>query len=129
VPRPLSTSQIGRLGSRLVKSPLPDPPDLERLRLLLTAYSGALGEAAERVRVGLGLTPSLRVKNTGTILEKLSRQGGSSLRSMQDLAGMRLVRSETRDEQDALVQQIVDLFADERRSPKVIDRRAAPIQG
>jgi ppGpp synthetase/RelA/SpoT-type nucleotidyltranferase len=95
----------------------------------LSAYSDALSEATNRVRGTIGFAPSARVKNTGTILEKLERYGGSWLKSIQDLAGMRVVRSQTRDEQDALVEQIQDIFAGEPKLPKVVDRRANPVQG
>jgi hypothetical protein len=42
---------------------------------------------------------------------------------------MRLVRSEDRADQDALVEQIRTIFAEEARPPKVIDRRLKPVQG
>lgn len=129
MPRPLTGSQIERLGVRLTKSTPADPADLDLLRTLLSAYSDALAVAADRVRAAIGYAPSSRVKNTGTILEKLDRYGGSWLKSIQDLAGMRVVRSQTRDEQDALTEQIVRVFADETRAPRVIDRRVDPVQG
>lgn len=69
------------------------------------------------------------MKNTGTILEKLQRQGGSWLKSMQDIAGMRIVHAGDRNDQDALVRALVELFADEARAPKVIDRRKNPSHG
>jgi ppGpp synthetase/RelA/SpoT-type nucleotidyltranferase len=129
MPRPFSTSQIERLGIRLIKSAPPDPGDLEQLRVLLSAYSVALSEATDRVRTTIGFAPSSRVKNTGTILEKLERYGGSWLKSIQDLAGMRVVRSETRDEQDDLTKRIMGIFVNEARPPKLIDRRLEPVQG
>ncbi|MGN6869605.1 MAG: RelA/SpoT domain-containing protein [Solirubrobacteraceae bacterium] len=129
MPRPFSGSQIERLGIRLAQSVPPDPGDLEQLHILLSAYSEALSEATDRVRKTIGFSPSARIKNTGTILEKLDRYGGSWLKSIQDLAGMRVVRSQTRDEQDALADRILRVFAAEPRSPKVIDRRIEPVQG
>jgi hypothetical protein len=48
---------------------------------------------------------------------------------MQDLGGMRVVRSQTRSEQDDLADQIVAIFAYEAKAPKLIDRRVKPIRG
>jgi hypothetical protein len=81
------------------------------------------------VRLGLAVRPTARIKNTGTILEKLGRHGGSWLKSIQDLAGMRIVGDFDRGGQDQLVNRIVDVFTDEPRPPKVIDRRAHPSHG
>jgi ppGpp synthetase/RelA/SpoT-type nucleotidyltranferase len=92
MPRPISTSQIERLGLRLVRAAPPANEDLELLHELLAAYSEVLEGAVERVRVGLSIAPTSRIKNTGTILEKLQRYGGSWLKSIHDLAGMRIVQ-------------------------------------
>lgn len=130
MPRPFSASRIERLGARLAKKPgPPNPADLAQLLELLSTYSVALDQATERVRDAIGFAPSARVKNTGTILEKLDRYGGSWLKSIQDLAGMRLVRSQSRAEQDTLTAEILGIFDSDSKSPKVIDRRVAPIQG
>lgn len=127
--QPLTRSQIERLGVRLVQGEKPVEADLKLLHQVLGEYSEVLARAVERVRGGLGDSPTSRIKNTGTILEKLDRYGGSWLKSIQDLAGMRIVGSFDRRGQDAVVQQLVDLFSEDPRSPKVIDRRAAPVQG
>jgi ppGpp synthetase/RelA/SpoT-type nucleotidyltranferase len=130
MPRPFSNSEIERLGGRLARKPgPPDSVDLAQLLELLSAYSVALDEATERVRAVIGFAPSARVKNTGTILEKLDRYGGSWLKSIQDLAGMRVVRSQSRAEQDALTDEIAAIFAGELKEPKIIDRRVHPVQG
>jgi ppGpp synthetase/RelA/SpoT-type nucleotidyltranferase len=126
---PLSTSQIERLGVRLVQDATPDEADLALLHDVLGGYSDVLAVAVERVREGLGVSPSSRVKNTGTILEKLHRYGGHWLKSIQDLAGMRIVARVDRPGQDAIVQQLVELFAADPRAPKVIDRRRRPVYG
>jgi ppGpp synthetase/RelA/SpoT-type nucleotidyltranferase len=125
----LTRSQIERLGERLVRSDPPAADDLAALHELLLAYGDALAEAVAVVQDDLGITPSSRVKTTGTILEKLERYGGSWLKSIQDLAGMRIVGRFDRRGQDALVARLVDLFADGGRSPKVTDRRAKPSHG
>jgi hypothetical protein len=126
---PLSKSQVEKLGQRLVRSDQPAEADLQVLRQLLLARSEALETAIGRVRQELGLAPTSRIKNTGTILEKLRRNGGSGLKSIQDLGGMRIVGSFDRRGQDEIVQRICELFAGERRVPKVIDRRTAPMHG
>jgi ppGpp synthetase/RelA/SpoT-type nucleotidyltranferase len=77
----------------------------------------------------LGITPTARIKTTGTILEKLRRYGGSWLKSIQDIAGMRIVGSFDRVEQDALVARLVELFSGEGHRPRVVDRRADPSYG
>jgi len=124
----LTRSQIERLGVRLVQSDPPATDDLAALHELLLAYGDALAEAVATVQSALNLTPSSRLKTTGTILEKLERYGGSWLKSIQDLAGMRIVGKFDRRGQDALVAQLVELFANGARPPKVVDRRERPSQ-
>jgi hypothetical protein len=126
---PLSKSQIEKLGARLARDPQPSPEDLRALHELLVVYGDVLADAVTRVRLGLAVRPTARIKNTGTILEKLGRHGGSWLKSIQDLAGMRIVGDFDRGGQDQLVNRIVEVFRDEARPPKVIDRRAHPSHG
>lgn len=125
----LSKSQIDRLGLRLVGDDGPSDEDLDLLRQLLLARSEQLDRAEARVREGLDVVPTSRVKNTETILEKLRRGGGSGLKSLQDLAGMRIVGAFDRRGQDELVERIVAMFIAGDRTPKVIDRRAEPMHG
>lgn len=109
-----------------------DPPaaeDLGALHELLLAYGDALEAAVARVQDHLGMTPSSRVKTIGTILEKLERYGGSWLKSIQDLAGMRIVGSFDRRGQDEVVAQVVELFSGGDRLPRVVDRRREPSHG
>jgi ppGpp synthetase/RelA/SpoT-type nucleotidyltranferase len=113
----LSKSQIERLGSRLVREDEPAHKDLDLLRQLLLVRSEQLNRAEARLRKGLGIAPTSRVKNTETILEKLRRASGSGLKSIQDLAGMRVVGNFDRRGQDDLVQRIV------ARSATAIGRR------
>ncbi len=126
---PLTKSQIERLGVRLVHGTKPTDADVELLHEVLRMYSEVLAGAVERVRDGLGVSPTSRIKNTGTILEKLRRNGGHGLKSIQDLAGMRIVVRSDRRGQDAVVQQLVEVFGEDARPPKVVDRRAAPVRG
>lgn len=125
----LSRSQIEKLGIRLVQDEQPADEDLDLLHQLLMDYSEVLGDAIALVSGELGISPSSRVKSTGTILEKLERYGGSWLKSIQDLAGMRIVGAFDRNGQDALVEQVVGLFGRERRVPKIVDRRLNPMYG
>ncbi|MEU5090796.1 hypothetical protein [Streptomyces sp. NPDC021356] len=125
---PFSKSQITRLGERLVKASEPSDEDLTALSELLLAYDDTLDSALGVVR-SLGFDPTSRVKNTGTILEKLARHGGSWLKSIQDLAGMRIVLDGDRAVQDEAVRAIALAFDSAERETKVIDRRAQPSQG
>jgi ppGpp synthetase/RelA/SpoT-type nucleotidyltranferase len=126
---PLTKSQIEKLGGRLVAAPEVAPADLDQLHQLLTAYGDCLRETTQRVRDELGVAPTARLKNTGTIIEKLERYGGSWLKSIQDVAGMRVVGNFDRSGQDELVARILDLFSHDERPPKIVDRRAAPVRG
>ncbi|SDG30184.1 hypothetical protein SAMN05421505_103104 [Sinosporangium album] len=82
----------------------------------------------ETVR-GIGFQPSGRIKNTGTILEKLRRHGGSLLKSIQDLAGARIVLSGGRALQNHAIARIVNAFTSESRELRLVDRRTNPSHG
>ncbi|RKQ86618.1 ppGpp synthetase/RelA/SpoT-type nucleotidyltransferase [Solirubrobacter pauli] len=107
----------------------PADADITELHQLLEAYDDVLTATLTRVRDAIDVAPTSRVKNTGTILEKLERHGGSWLKSIHDLAGMRIVVDRDRNAQDALVSELIKLFGDEAREPKVIDRRESPSHG
>ncbi|WP_051223506.1 hypothetical protein [Conexibacter woesei] len=126
---PLSTAQLERLGKRLIATTPPSDADLQVLHELLKARSELLEEAIWRVKDELALDLTSRVKNTGTILEKLRRQGGWTLGTMQDVAGMRIVGDFDRRGQDVVVDDLVRVFLGAERAPKVIDRRAEPMHG
>ncbi|WP_327301993.1 hypothetical protein [Streptomyces albidoflavus] len=128
MPLPFNKSQITRLGERLVKASEPSDDDLSSLSELLLAYDDTLAVSLEVVR-DLGFDPTSRVKNTGTILEKLVRHGGSWLKSIQDLAGMRIVLDGDRTAQDDAVDAIVQAFRLSEREAKIVDRRSQPSQG
>lgn len=127
--RPLSNSALERLGRRLVAADQPPRVDIEQLHVLLGAYGPVLASSVDLVAAKVGVVPSSRVKTTGTIVEKLRRNGGHTLSSIHDLAGMRLVVPGGRVEQDRVVQQICEVFVDGARIPKLIDRRVQPVQG
>ena len=119
----LSKSQIERLGQRLVSKDQPDKRDLDFLHELLLVRSRQLDRAEARLASEIGIVPTSRVKNTETLLDKLRRGGGSGLKSIQDLAGMRIVGSFDRRGQDDLVKQIVALFGE------ALGRRRSSIAG
>ena len=129
MPLPFSKNQARRLGERLKAGDHPSADDLALLQSLLEAYDEALEVAAKKVRDGLNVRVSSRIKNTGTIIEKLRRLG-ASLNTIQDLAGMRIVMDEGgRRAQDSLVARLTDLFEEPVRPVKQIDRRADPRSG
>jgi ppGpp synthetase/RelA/SpoT-type nucleotidyltranferase len=97
--------------------------------MLLAAYGPVLASSVDRVSQTVGFVPSSRVKTTSTILEKLRRNGGHTLSSIHDLAGMRLVVSGGRTEQDRVAEQIREPFLDGARPPRTIDRRLQPVEG
>lgn len=88
-----------------------------------------LAEAVEVVSAEVGVVPSSRVKTTGTIIEKLHRNGGHTLRSIHDLGGMRFVVVGGRDEQDRAAELIRRAFVSGSRPPRIIDRPREPVQG
>lgn len=129
VSRPFSRSAIERLGRQLVAADQPGRVQIEQLQVLLTAYGPVLTGAVTLVTEETGVVPSARVKTTGTLLDKLRRNGGHTLSSIHDLGGMRLIVAGDRSGQDELADQIRHLFADGSREPRVVDRRLDPVQG
>jgi ppGpp synthetase/RelA/SpoT-type nucleotidyltranferase len=125
-----SRSKVERLGRDLL---LKDPPDeeyIQQLHEMLDAYDNALSIVTLRIKTALSIDTTSRLKNTGTILEKLRRSSsGSFLSKVQDIAGARIVDKLDLLEQDELVRNIARLFEDGARLPKVVDRRKDPRQG
>lgn len=126
---PISKSELERLGFRLISSDQPEPKDLFTLRSVLDEYGRVLDVTATDVGQRLGVDPTPRVKSLGTTLDKLRRNDGSGLRTMQDLAGMRIVKDFGRVGQDHLCNAVVEQFREGGREPKVIDRRETPAHG
>ncbi len=129
VPRPLPKSALERLGRRIVATDHPERADILQLHELLAGYGPVLASAVERVSAKVGIIPSSRVKTTGTIIEKLRRNGGHTLSSIHDLGGMRLVVTGGRAAQDRMAEGIREAFADGDRAPRLIDRRLTPVHG
>ncbi|MGL5865104.1 MAG: RelA/SpoT domain-containing protein [Dermatophilaceae bacterium] len=122
MPLPISRSALDALGKRLRADDVSDA-DWQLLQDVLDCYQAALDAAQEQL-AELGLSSTSRVKSTGTLVDKLSR--GTSFKSVQDVAGARIVVSGGLDEQDAAVTLIVGCFG---ASSRVVDRRTEPMHG
>jgi hypothetical protein len=119
----LSKSAVDRLGERLRSGAVSDDDWalLEELRDLRRRH---LDEVLERVRSELGLEITGRVKTTGTLVDKLQREG-LRLSQMDDVAGARIVVDGSRLDQDLVVQRLRSLWTDSRQK----DRRSSPVHG
>jgi ppGpp synthetase/RelA/SpoT-type nucleotidyltranferase len=117
---------MDKLGKRLAADDVVSDEDLDLLLEVLTSYQAALDETQTRLR-HLGYSPTSRTKTTSVLIDKLRREH-SSLKSVQDIAGTRIICSD-RDEQDEIVEAVLRCFADGFRPPKVKDRRTEPSHG
>lgn len=124
-----SKSRISRLGKALISTSPPPAEPLEELHELLIVYDAALDVAVARIREHVNVQPTSRLKNTGTILEKLRRSGGGSLGNIQDLAGIRIVLDCDLTEQIRFARRVEKIFSDEARLPKIVDRRFEESRG
>jgi hypothetical protein len=124
---PLSRTQIDKLGQRWASSDELGEDDDASLNAILVSHAEILSSIEPRVRPLFGGRIAARVKTRGTTLDKLQR--GLKLGSIQDLAGMRLIGDFGRSGQDQLVADLVELFADEKKTPRVTDRRLDPRSG
>lgn len=122
----MSRTAVDKLGKRLAATDTAADEDLDMLLELLSAYQEALDVTQARLRA-LGYQPTSRTKTTGVLIDKLRREH-SGLKSVQDIAGTRII-CEDRDEQDEIVAEVVRAFADGAREPKVKDRRVEPTHG
>ena len=123
---PISRSAVDKLGKLLVAGTMA-PEDWQRLEEVLSAYQESL-DSAQAILTDAGLQPTTRVKSTGTLIEKPRR--GTSMKSIQDIAGARLVVSGGRPAQDAVVSRVRILLGGEgEAAPKTVDRRANPTHG
>ena len=128
VPPPTSRRQIDRLGQRIAESGYVGDDDRALYANILDYYQDLLDAVCDSL-TEIGLTPTSRVKTTGTLVEKLQRDQGMQFSRIQDVAGARVVLDGNRSEQDALVKNICSLFLHFPRKPDVIDRRASPTHG
>lgn len=110
------------LGQRLRKAGVSED-DWLLLEDVLNAYQGVMDVVQSRLEFW-GLAPTSRVKSIGTLIEKLDR--GTSFKSVQDVAGIRIVVDGLRADQDLVVDRIVAEWPSRSR---VIDRRDQPNHG
>jgi len=119
----MSGAQIDKLGKRVRDGGEISESDLSQLQSLLLAHDEVLQTVGERLRE-IGLAPTTRLKTSGTITDKLRREG-ITLRSIHDLAGARIVKRMSLDDQDVIRDKILAIW------PGVtpIDRRVTPNHG
>lgn len=125
---PISRSQLDRLGERLVSSEPPSDPDLALLGQVLAAYDITL-RIAQNLLAQRGYLVSARLKSSETLIDKLRRERSMKLKSVQDVAGARIVTDGTRVGQDETVAEVVRIFSDGAKAPRTIDRRDSPSSG
>jgi Region found in RelA / SpoT proteins len=127
MPRPISGSQLDKLGKRLAQpGPISDE-DYELLARVAQIYQVLADKVQERLQ-RLGFEATTRVKTTGTLVDKL-RRTHLSLKDIQDLAGARIVIDGGRLDQDRAVRRIVQAFRECPKPPIVTDRREKPSYG
>lgn len=127
---PFSKNQVRKLGERLRLAEVIADEDAVLLQRLLVAYDDALSEVVTTISEEAGFTVSSRLKNTGTIVEKLRRLRSAHLGNIQDLAGARIVLSGgDTGRQDRVVASLVEKFSQHGWKCKKIDRRVVPVQG
>jgi ppGpp synthetase/RelA/SpoT-type nucleotidyltranferase len=127
MPRPISRTQLDKLGRRLARDEPISDDDYRILQLAAGMYQAELDSVEERLR-DLGFPATTRVKTTGTLVDKL-RRTNLSLSSIQDFAGARIVIDGTRYDQDQTVSRIMDAFQGCPRAPQIVDRRERPSHG
>jgi putative GTP pyrophosphokinase len=121
--KPLTKSQIDKLGERLKLGPIYDS-DLELLDQYRMTFLDAYGNLFNTI-IRLGLNPTGRaVKSTKSIIEKLKREKGR-LSNIQDIAGCRLIVKNI-DSQNGVVALLQSAFP---LTTKVVDRRVTPKNG
>jgi ppGpp synthetase/RelA/SpoT-type nucleotidyltranferase len=95
---------------------------------VLAAYGEGLAAVEARLR-SLGFAVTTRLKTTGTLIDKLRREHGMKLKSVQDIAGARIIVRGSRRDQDEAVARVVATFAAAPKPPTVRDRRVQPSSG
>jgi len=120
----LSKAQADKLGDRLRKEEIPSDDDLRLLTEFREERRGAMDLVGAGLAEIVGVVPARRLKTINSIVDKLRRER-SRLSTIQDIAGLRIVRDMTRTEQDRLVERTVARFP----NSKVVDRRVTPSHG
>jgi hypothetical protein len=72
MPRPISRTQLDKLGRRLARDEPISDDDYRLLQLAAGMYQADLDSVEERLR-DLGFPATTRVKTTGTLVDKLRR--------------------------------------------------------
>lgn len=125
---PKSQNQINKLGDRLRDAATPADPDLDTFQALLVVYDQALSSVRDTLD-SLGFAPTIRLKTTTTLVDKLRRDRRSNLSRIQDLAGARVVVEGGLDDQDRAALLISQSFSREGSIPRTTDRRVEPSFG
>ena len=127
----LNPSSVDALGRRIAKGS-PSPADLATLTAIQRERAGALEAVSEVLRRAFGTPPrsgrtalaiTSRVKTPTALIEALRRR--TSLSTIADIVGIRIVGAMNLKEQDAFTARILELLPDS----KVIDHRRRPVQG
>ncbi|MGD9582993.1 MAG: hypothetical protein AB7V26_04880 [Lysobacterales bacterium] len=123
--KPLSNSQVARLGGRL-RDGVYSADDLKLLSEYGALFAPALKEVVQGIAKLTSVQPTERpAKSIQSIIYKLQRLPTTRLDSMLDMAGCRLVVGNT-FEQDDLAESMMKLFCDD---PRLIDLRQVPHAG
>ena len=124
----VSNSRLDRLGSALRDGTMEsgDWELLAEMRFAWRAENARILRDIEDELSGGYVELSGRVKNLGTLREKLNRLSGG-LSTIRDVVGARVVVSGTRQDQVRVVQQLIKRFED--MHPRVISRVADPRAG
>ncbi|HEX9494641.1 MAG TPA: RelA/SpoT domain-containing protein [Candidatus Limnocylindria bacterium] len=127
----LSPSSVDALGRRIAKGS-PSAADLATLSAIQRERAGALDAVSDVLRRAFGTPPrsgratlaiTSRVKTPTALIEALRRR--SSLSTVEDIVGIRIVGAMNLKEQDALTAKVLELLPDST----VVDHRRRPAQG
>src|SRR5438034_1444674 len=119
----MSKSQIDRLGDRL-KSGSASEADLKMLAEYRASFADPFTQVVNLIMNELGMVPTARAaKTTESIVAKLQREK-TSLSSMQDMAGCRLLVEDIAA-QDRAIEGLLRVFPGARE----YDRRLKPSHG
>lgn len=123
-PLPITRSRADKIGKRLAQG-IGTDEDERDLALFLAAYDAAK-EGVVRTLREQGVRGVGRTKSRTTLLDKVRRS--SSLKSIQDVAGVRVVVDGGRSEQDETVRRVAAAFGGWREDAYT-DRRKEPMHG
>jgi hypothetical protein len=121
----MTNGEINRLGERL-RTGAASPGDVHELDRFRASYSESLESVVRALEQRLGRLAAARIKRTQSIIDKLQRHEGSTIRlaQMQDIAGCRFTVEDI-FAQEQTIHEIVRIFD----RVKVVDRREKPNHG